>query len=146
MTEVDVAKAVALHEVTHTTEGTKAYSKLVEQIKAIMQDKNAPASVKKILGDVNLRTVSTALGYEKDMESMSGKQAAYLVETEVNADLIGDLLSDDYFIEKLAERDMGLLEKLYHSFKNRANAKKIRAGPGRYQVFEEACKQIRHRY
>ncbi len=129
LTEKDVAKAVALHEVTHSTEGTKAYSKLVEQIKAIMQDKNAPASVKKILGDVNLRTVSTALGYEKDMESMSSKQAAYLVETEVNADLIGDLLSDDYFIEKLAERDMGLLQKLYNSFKNRANAKKSELGP-----------------
>ena len=46
----------------------------------------------------------------------------------MNADLIGDLLSDEYFIDILANRDDGLLEKLYNSFKNRANAKKSELG------------------
>ena len=129
LTEKDVAKAVALHEVTHTTEGTKAYTKLVEHIEAIANDKNAPESVKKIVGDITLRQYSTATSYEAEMEGLSKEQSRYLVDTEVSADLIGDLLSDDYFIEKLAERDMGLLQKLYHSFKNRANAKKSELGP-----------------
>ena len=129
LTEKDVANAVALHEVTHTTEGTKAYTKLVEQIEAIANDKNAPESVKKIVGDITLRRYSTATSYEAEMEGLSKEQSRYLVDTEVSADLIGDLLSNDYFIEKLAERDMGLLQKLYHSFKNRANAKKSELGP-----------------
>ena len=129
LTETDVAKAVALHEVTHTTEGTKAYVKLIKQIEAIANDKNAPESVKKIIGDITMRQYDTAMNYQEDMEYLSKEQAKYLVDTEVNADVIGDLLSDDYFIEKLAERDMGLLEKLYHSFKNRANAKKSELGP-----------------
>jgi len=129
LTEKDVAKAVALHEITHTTEGTKAYRKLVKQIEAIANDTNVPESVKKIIGDIALRKFSTANSCEAEMEGFSKEQSRYLVDTEVSADLIGDLLSDDYFIEKLAERDMGLLEKLYHSFKNRANAKKSELGP-----------------
>lgn len=129
LTEVDVAKAVALHEITHTTEGTKAYKKLVKQIEAIANDKNAPESVKKIVGDITLRKFSTANSYEAEMEGLSKEQSRYLVDTEVNADLVGDLLSDDYFIEKLAERDMGLLQKLYNSFKNRTIKKNSELGP-----------------
>ena len=129
LTKKDVAQAVALHEVTHTTEGTKSYARLVEQIEAIVNDKNAPESVKKIVGDFTKRQMSASSAYESEMEPLNLTQTKYLVDTEVNADLIGDLLSDDYFIDKLAERDEGLLKKLYNSFKNRANAKKSELGP-----------------
>lgn len=129
LTEKDVAKAVALHEITHTTEGTKAYRKLVKQIEAIANDTNVPESVKKIIGDIALRKFSTANSYEAEMEGLSREQSRYLVDTEVSADLIDDLLSDDYFIEKLAERDMGLLQKLYNSFKNRTIKKNSELGP-----------------
>ena len=49
---------------------------------------------------------------------MSKAQARYTVDTEVTADLAGDLMADDYFVNKLAERDASLVKKLVNSFKN----------------------------
>ncbi len=49
---------------------------------------------------------------------MSKAQARYTVDTEVTADLAGDLMADDYFVNKLAERDAPLVKKLVNSFKN----------------------------
>lgn len=130
LTEKDVANMVALHEIAHATEGTKAYARLIETLENMTDDPNAPQAIKDIVGNVEARRSGIKKDYAEQLGKMSDQyQKGYLVQSELHADLVGELLGNDYFIEKLAERDMGLLEKLYHSFKNRANAKKSELGP-----------------
>ncbi|MBO5379912.1 MAG: hypothetical protein J6A90_06275 [Clostridia bacterium] len=52
------------------------------------------------------------------MENLNLAQKEYLVDTEYNADLVGLLLGDEYFIEKLANRNLPLVEKIFKGLKN----------------------------
>lgn len=110
-----IAKAVALHEVTHTTEGTKAYYELMKTLDEIARDEKTPQEVLDIIGDVRLRKFKTTMLYGDDLEGRSEKAGEYIIDTEVSADLMGDLLGNDYFIEKLAHRNDSLVKKIYHS-------------------------------
>jgi len=52
------------------------------------------------------------------MEDLTEKQAQYLFDTEYNADLTNDLLTDEYFITKLAQRNENVFKKLYNLVKS----------------------------
>ena len=129
LTEDKISKAVALHEVTHITEGTKAYKKLINALEDVINDENAPAEIKAIIDSPNVRLDNIGDRYGEQIDGLNKAQTLFLVESELHADLIGELLGNDYFIEKLAMRDEGLLKKLYHSIKSKANAKKSELGP-----------------
>ena len=88
---------------------------MAETINQIVTDENAPQEVLDIIGDMDLRAERTLRNYKDDIEGRSEKAGKYLVVTEVNADLVGDLIGNDYFIEKLAHRNDSLVKKMYHS-------------------------------
>ena len=130
LTEDKISKVVALHEVTHITEGTKAYGKLVKTLEDVANDENAPAEVKAIIGSIKGRINKIGVDYAEQMGNLSNDyQKGFLIESELHADLVGELLGNDYFIEKLAVRDENFVKKLYHLIKNKANAKKSELGP-----------------
>ena len=58
------------------------------------------------------------LFYKGQMENLNLAQKEYLVDTEYNADLVGLLLGDEYFIEKLVNRNLPLVEKIFKGLKN----------------------------
>ncbi len=113
----EIAEFVATHEVAHITEGTIDYVKFAEELDKIASDENAPASVKEKIGDVKARAQSIRDNYQGQMEDMSLRQREYLVDTELRADLAGVLLGDDYFIGKLAERNLPLAKKIFNGLK-----------------------------
>ena len=115
ITQKSLAYAIGLHEVTHATEGTEAYVELMNTLEELTKDEKTPQEVLDIIGDIRLRKLKTAFAYRKDLEERGEKSAKYLIDTEVGSDLMGDLLGNDYFIEKLAHRNDSLVKKMYHS-------------------------------
>ncbi len=113
----DVAKFVAVHEITHTTEGTEYYDELEEVLVDISKDASAPQALKDKIGDLKERQGKIARKYEDQLKNQNALQQIYTVETERNADLIGELLGNDYYINKLANRNLPLLKKLYLKIK-----------------------------
>ncbi len=113
----DVAKFVAMHEITHTTEGTKYYDELEEVLVDISKDASAPQALKDKIGDLKERQGEIGRKYEEQLKNQNVLQQIYTVETERNADLIGELLGNDYYINKLADRNLPLLKKLFLKIK-----------------------------
>lgn len=108
----------AVHEIYHYTEGTKEFLKLNVELYRIAIDKNAPDYVKRRIGNKSARIEDTLRRYGADMENLTEKQAQYLFDTEFNADLTGDLLTDEYFITQLAQRNENVFKKLYNLVKS----------------------------
>ena len=78
---------------------------------------NAPDYVKQRVGDMEKRMEGIWKDYADQMKGMSREQRLYLIDTERNSDLLGDLLSDQYFVDKLAERNLPLVKRLISQFK-----------------------------
>ncbi len=113
----EIAEFVAMHEVAHITEGTVDYAKMAEVLDKIAKDENAPQAIKDKIGDVKARENEIRKLYKGQMKNMSLKQREFLVDTELRADLVGILLGDEYFIEKLAQRDASLVQKIFNKLK-----------------------------
>ncbi len=113
----EIAEFVATHEVAHITEGTRAYAEMAIALEEIENDKNAPASLKDKIGNVKAREQSIRDTYQGQMENMSLMQREYLVGTELTADLAGIVFSDEYAINKLAERNLPLAKKIFNGLK-----------------------------
>lgn len=114
----EIAEFVAAHEVAHITEGTRAYVEMAILLDEIAKDPNAPAAIKAKIGDFKARRKQIREAYAEQMKNMNVAQKEYLVDTEYNADLVGLLLGDEYFIEKLANRNLPLVEKIFKGLKN----------------------------
>ena len=99
----DVARAVALHEVAHKAEGTAAYLAMVDELWRIAEDENAPDDVKALLGDVMARREEMAELYSEDAQNKN--QEKYIVKTELVSNIIGDLLGNSYFVERMGARN-----------------------------------------
>ena len=113
----EIAEFVATHEVAHITEGTRAYGEMALMLEEIAKDPKAPAALKAKIGDINARKKQIRDAYAGQMQGMNITQREFLVDTELNADLVGILLGDEYFIEKLAQRDASLVEKIFNKLK-----------------------------
>ena len=113
----EIAEFVATHEVAHITEGTRAYGEMALMLEEIAKDPKAPAALKAKIGDIKARKKQIRDAYAGQMQGMNIAQREFLVETELNADLVGILLGDEYFIEKLAQRDASLVEKIFNKLK-----------------------------
>ena len=113
----EIAAFVATHEVAHITEGTRAYGEMALMLEEIAKDPKAPAALKAKIGDIKARKKQIRDAYAGQMQGMNIAQREFLVDTELNADLVGILLGDEYFIEKLAQRDASLVEKIFNKLK-----------------------------
>ena len=113
----EIAEFVATHEVAHITEGTRAYAEMAIALDEIVKDQNAPAALKAKIGDVKARKKAIRDTYQGQMKNMSLAQREYLVETELTADLAGIVFSDEYAINKLAERNLPLVKKIFNGLK-----------------------------
>ena len=113
----EIAEFVATHEVAHITEGTKEYLSLNKVLEEIATDQRAPSALKSKIGNIAKRQIEIGELYKEQMANMTPEQQAYLIRTELNADLVGTLLGDDYFIEKLAQRDASLVKKIFNHLK-----------------------------
>ena len=114
----EIAEFVATHEVAHITEGTRAYGEMAIALEEIVNDNNAPASLKDKIGNVKAREQSIRDTYQGQMENMSLMQREYLVGTELTADLAGIVFSDEYAINKLAERNLPLAKRIFNGLKS----------------------------
>ena len=108
---------MATHEVAHITEGTVDYAKMALLLDEIAKDSNAPVALKAKIGDIKARREQIGKAYAGQMKNMNFNQREYLVDTELTADLAGLLLGDEYFINKLAERNLPLVKKIFNGLK-----------------------------
>ena len=108
---------VSFHEMTHSAEGTRQYNEFVNELYRVAMDENAPDAIKKRVGSLFDRELGAIQDYAEQTKGMSKAQARYTFDTEVTADLAGDILADDYIVNKLAERNAPLVKKLISRFK-----------------------------
>jgi hypothetical protein len=111
----DIARAVALHEVAHKAEGTQAYLDMVDEVQKIVADENAPADVKMLVGDRVQRRKELIKSYwDKDL---SREQNRYVVDTELISNMLGDLLGNSNFVERMAKRQSSAWERFVMAMK-----------------------------
>ena len=122
-----VVNAIALHELTHKGEGTKAYNTLVSEVSRLVNDPNAPAAIKAKLGNYEARLAETKQAYA----DQGGTQAQneYVVQTEMIADYMGDLLSDEYFVRKLVERNKSVPKRILSALRGLASGENKNVDP-----------------
>jgi len=111
----DIARAVALHEVAHKAEGTTAYDAMADELRHIMFDKNAPQEVKALVGDLVKRTEGIIENYA-DVD-LTERQNEYVIDTELVANLVGDLLGIPYFVERMGKRNSSAWERFVMAMK-----------------------------
>ena len=114
-----VVNAIALHELTHKGEGTKAYNTLVGEVSRLVNDPNAPAAIKAKLGNYEARLAETRQAYAD--QGRTEAQNEYVVQTEMIADYMGDLLSDEYFVRKLVERNKSVPKRILSALRGLAS-------------------------
>lgn len=108
------AIAIAFHELTHTTEGTEAYNELQKTLSELAFDENVPESIKAKMGDLDKRKLEIINNYNLGV----GEKDAYILNTELSADLVGELIGSEYFADKLALRNKPLAEKMFSKIKD----------------------------
>lgn len=122
-----VVNAIALHELTHKGEGTKAYNTLVGEVSRLVNDPNAPAAIKAKLGDYEARLAETKQAYAD--QGRTDAQNEYVVQTEMIADYMGDLLSDEYFVRKLGERNKSVPKRILSALRGLASGENKNVDP-----------------
>lgn len=105
----------------HYTEGTTQYYEMVDELAKVVEDSNAPVEVKKRIGDLSKRLEAIKKDYQGDTEGMNEALKQYVYQTEGVADLIGDLLAQEQYITRLAQRNEGFVKKLLTKIKALAN-------------------------
>ena len=111
----DIARAVALHEVAHKAEGTRAYLDMVDEVQKILGDENAPADVKALIGDRVQRRKELVKSYWD--RNLSREQNRYVVDTELISNMLGDLLGNSYFVERMGKRNSSAWERFVMAMK-----------------------------
>ncbi|MBQ8566487.1 MAG: hypothetical protein IJ445_02740 [Clostridia bacterium] len=107
---------LAIHEITHTTEGTIAYDDLATLVTSVAGEKEFQKRLE-------------SMGYSAfDEEGLSKKQVEYIARTEIFADLAGHLLSTPSALAKLRARDKGLFDKLKASIESARDKTTSREG------------------
>ena len=119
--------AIALHELTHKGEGTKAYNALAREISRLVNDPNAPAAIKAKLGDYEARLAWTKEAYANQGKTQAQKE--YVVQTEMISDYLGDLLSDEYFVRKLGERNKSVTKRILSALEGLARGENKNVDP-----------------
>ena len=122
-----VVNAIALHELTHKGEGTKAYNTLVSEVSRLVNDPNAPAAIKAKLGNYEARLAETRQAYAD--QGRTEAQNEYVVQTEMIADYMGDLLSDEYFVRKLVERNKSVPKRILSALRGLASGENKTVDP-----------------
>lgn len=122
-----VVNAIALHELTHKGEGTKAYNTLVGEVSRLVNDPNAPDAIKVKLGDYETRLAETKQAYAD--QGSTTAQNEYVVQTEMMADYMGDLLSDEYFVRKLGERNKSVTKRILSALEGLARGENKNVDP-----------------
>jgi len=101
----DISRAIALHEVTHKAEGTPLYTAMLDEVQKIWADENAPEEIKALVGDrVQRRREIIQQYWDRDL---SREQNRYVADTELVSNMIGDLLGNSYFVERMSARNDG---------------------------------------
>ena len=119
--------AIALHELTHKGEGTKAYNALAREISRLVNDPNAPDAIKAKLGDYEARLAWTKEAYANQGKTQAQKE--YVVQTEMISDYLGDLLSDEYFVRKLGERNKSVTKRILSALEGLARGENKNVDP-----------------
>lgn len=123
----DVMKAVAVHEITHTLEGTKQYEKLSKFVVESLPDFDIRVN-KKIKEYAN---TNVQLKQGENAEILS----IYEARTEVIADYMGELLSNEQSIRRLALKDKSLTIRIFEWIKN-ALAKLVGKGDSKSENYK----------
>ena len=111
----DISRAIALHEVAHKAEGTAAYTAMLDEVEKILEDDSAPAEVKALLGNVEERRAVVNELYED--ENLNEVQNKYVAGTELVANMVGDLLGNPYFVERMGARNDGAWKRFVTALK-----------------------------
>ncbi len=90
----------AIHEIVHTTEGTAEYHELVETLKEAI----VVSDVHKMLEGKDFSVA--------DGEELTDEKQKYIVSTELNADLVGHLLSTPGALARLRARNKNIFNRL----------------------------------
>ncbi|MBO5305337.1 MAG: hypothetical protein J6B12_01105 [Clostridia bacterium] len=99
----------------HKAEGTQAYLDMVDEVQKIVADENAPADVKALVGDRVQRRKGLVESYwDRDL---SREQNRYVVDTELISNMIGDLLGNSNFVERMAKRQSSAWERFVMAMK-----------------------------
>jgi len=111
----DVARAIALHEVAHKAEGTAAFGRMAYELEHILKDEKAPEDVKALVGDYRARREGLSELYADKKQSKA--QNEYVVSTELVANMVGDLLGNSYFVERMGARNDGAWKRFITALK-----------------------------
>ncbi len=103
-------KMTAIHEVMHSAEGTEEYTKVIAAIHEFV--KAFPSQADALQNKIDLSNIES----KYHNPDASTTENMYVTDTEINADVVARLLGSDEYVSRLANRDAGLVKKLYAYF------------------------------
>ncbi len=109
-TSTDIARAVAVHEITHTLEGTKQYDKLASFV-----EDNLPDFEDRIAQKIEqYKNVNTELKQGANAREIT----LYEARTEVVAKYLGDLLGNEESIKRIVNQNKSVALRIYEWLKS----------------------------
>ncbi len=105
----------------HATEGTQTYGELSNLINEFVNSAieiSPELEARLLMNDYSAYNTDFNGRYSEDVAAFGN---AYIKQTEFNADVVGTLLGDEAFIQRLAARNKGLLTRLFTYVKSSFN-------------------------
>ncbi|MBR2070390.1 MAG: hypothetical protein IJ981_03085 [Clostridia bacterium] len=111
------AQLQLVHEVTHTLEGTKEYSKFA---KYILDTISNSKELQKKYGNYDLKALKTAIAYEGQGKNKA--QQDYINATELVSQYTAEMFSDQKFIDRLSKENRGIVLRMADFIKDSIKA------------------------
>lgn len=112
----NAAEVEAVHEMTHSLEGTEAYNKYAN---FIFKEIQSSPELTKRYGEYLARYRTTAEAYSGQTQNMDAQRARYVVQTELVSQYTADMFGNEEFIRRLSKSEPNVAQRLWQWIKDK---------------------------
>ncbi len=121
----NAAEVEAVHEMTHSLEGTEAYNKYANFIFKEIQSR---PELTKRYGEYLARYRATAEAYSGQTQNMDAQRARYVVQTELVSQYTADMFGNEEFIRRLSKSEPNVAQRLWQWIKDKIKVLTTKGG------------------
>lgn len=129
----------AVHEMTHSLEGTEAYNKYANFIFKEIQSR---PELTKRYGEYLARYQATAEAYSGQTQNMDAQRARYVVQTELVSQYTADMFGNEEFIRRLSKSEPNVAQRLWQWIKDKIKVLTTKGGDRETIAFLQKAEKL----
>ena len=135
----NAAEVEAVHEMTHSLEGTEAYNKYAN---FIFREIQSSPELTKRYGEYLSRYQATAEAYSGQTQNMGAQRARYVVQTELVSQYTADMFGNEEFIRRLSKSEPNVAQRLWQWIKDKIKVLTTKGGDRETVAFLQKAEKL----